>query len=212
MILLSKYGEAEDSLFRDIEPHTNVPSDVGDIGSTQELQRAPFTHTTTKPGSGSVSGLNWPHRKKARQLTMNALNLGYRHAPAIHYTMGSERWQGIDQNKKAYRGEYPTQCDCSSFATWAIWNGLSHYHVRDTVNGAAWKAGYTGTMLTHGKQVHSSRNWRRGDCFIYGSAFPGKHVAVYIGGGFVISHGSEGGPFKLRWNYRGDLMQVRRYI
>jgi cell wall-associated NlpC family hydrolase len=67
-------------------------------------------------------------------------------------------------------------------------------------------------MLKHGKRVNSPRNWKRGDCFIYGSDWPGKHVAVYIGGGYVISHGSEAGPFKLHWNYRPDLMEVRRYI
>lgn len=161
----------------------------------------------------SVSGLNWQHRKKARALTMQALNIAYRHAPEVHYTQDlKKRWQGINQDLKAYRGQYPRFCDCSSFATWAIWNGLDHYGVRDTVNGLNWKAGYTGTMLQHGKLVKYRSNWRKGDCFIYGNGFPGKHVAVYIGGGYVISHGSEGGPYKVKWDYRSDLMEVRRYI
>lgn len=160
----------------------------------------------------SASGLNWKHRKRARQMTMQALNLALRNKESLHYTQGPKRWDGIANNKKAYRGQFPYFADCSSFATWAIWNGLDHYDVRDTVNGAAWKAGYTGTMLSHGKQVMLRRNWRRGDCLIYGTGFPGEHTAVYVGGGYVISFGSEPGPFKLPWDYRSDLMQVRRYI
>jgi cell wall-associated NlpC family hydrolase len=161
----------------------------------------------------SVSGLSPKHRSVARKLMMNALLIGYSHASQVHYTQDlKKRWQWKKADLKAYRGEFPRYVDCSSFATWAIWNGLSHYGVRDTVNGLAWNAGYTGTMLKHGKRVNSSRNWKRGDCFIYGSGWPGKHVAVYIGGGYVISHGSEGGPYKVRWNYRPDLMEVRRYI
>jgi cell wall-associated NlpC family hydrolase len=161
----------------------------------------------------SVSGLSAQHRAKARSLTMQALNLAYRHAPQVHYTQDlNKRWGWKSQDLKAFRGQYPRYVDCSSFATWAIWNGLDHYGVRDTVNNLAWRAGYTGTMLKHGKLVKSSRNWKRGDCFIYGSGWPGKHVAVYIGGGLCISHGSEGGPYKVKWNYRPDLMEVRRYI
>lgn len=160
----------------------------------------------------SVSGLNWAHRKKARQLTMNALNLALRNKRSVHYTQGPKRWDGIDHDKKAYQGQYPNFADCSSFATWAIWNGLDHYNVRDTVNGLGWKAGYTGTMLQRGKPVKYRASWRRGDCFIYGNGWPGKHVAVYVGGGKVISFGSEPGPFLVAWDYRPDLMQVRRYI
>lgn len=161
----------------------------------------------------SASGLNWKHRKKARSLTMQALNLALRHKENVHYTQGPSRWSGINGDRKAYRGEYPSFADCSSFATWAIWNGLDHYGVRDTVNGLAWKAGFTGTMLNHGKPVKYRRNWRRGDCLIYGRpGSTGAHTAVYVGGGYVISFGSEPGPFKVRWDYRGDLMEVRRYI
>lgn len=160
----------------------------------------------------SASGLSWKNRKKARSLTVQALNLAYRNASAVHYTQDSRRWEGINKDLKAYRGQFPTHCDCSSFATWAIWNGLDHFGVRDTVNGLSWKAGYTGTMLNHGKVVKSRRNWRRGDCLIYGNGWPGKHTAVYVGGGYVVSHGSEGGPYLVPWNYRSDLMEVHRYI
>lgn len=160
----------------------------------------------------SVSGLSAKHRIEARDLAVEAALLSIRNAPLIHYTQGSRRWEGIDKHLKAWRGEIPHYGDCSAMGTWWLWNGLDHFGVRDTVNGQNWRAGYTGTMLTHGKQVRHRANWLRGDLFIYGRGFPGAHVAMYIGGGLVASHGSESGPYKLAWDYRSDLMQVRRYI
>lgn len=159
----------------------------------------------------SVSGLSWAHRKKARQLAVSAAKLGVAHEPEIHYTQMSGRWEGIDKKLKAYRGEYPTEADCSAFTTWCIWNGLDHYGVRDTVNGTRWTSGYTGTQKTHGKPVNLRINWRSGDLVHYGAS-TGSHVAIYIGGGKVISHGSEGGPMVLSWDYRSDFAETRRYI
>src|ERR1044072_803501 len=85
-------------------------------------------------------------------------------------------------------------------------------HLPDTVNGEAWIAGYTGTMLTHGTRVTSDSNVLPGDLALYGSGPPGKHVTICVGGGMVISHGSEEGPFKCKLRYREDLMEIRRYI
>lgn len=161
----------------------------------------------------SVSGLSAPHRRRARELAVEAAILSIRRAPTIHYTQGPLRWQAIDHDLKAWRGQTPSYGDCSSMATWWLWNGLDHYGVRDTVNGANWRHGYTGTMLDHGKRVVHPSNWLRGDLFIYGrEGSDGAHVAMHLGGGFVASHGSEAGPYRLRWDYRGDLMAVRRYI
>lgn len=160
----------------------------------------------------SVSGLSRAHRITARDLTCRAAILGIKNSAAIHYTQGPRRWDGISKNLKAHKGQFPIYADCSAFATWCLWNGLNHFGVRDTVNGEHWSGGYTGTMLDHGKRVVHSTNWLRGDLFIYGNGAPGEHVALYLGGGMVASHGSEAGPFKLRWNYRSDLMEVRRYI
>jgi hypothetical protein len=39
-----------------------------------------------------------------------------------------------------------------------------------------------------------------------------RHVATYIGGGLVFSHGGEGGPFKLGIDYRPDRCAIRRNI
>lgn len=158
----------------------------------------------------SVSGLSERHRKEAVNGVLQAAVLGLHHAPSIHYTQGPGRWEGIDRRRIASKGQFPFNADCSSFGGWCYWNGL---YVRgghsDIVNGEHWLGGYTGTMLQHGVAVHSPIP---GDAIIYGTSWPGEHVAIYTGGGLVISHGSEGGPYLLNWRYRSDVLSVRRYI
>lgn len=164
----------------------------------------------------SVSGLSAPHRAHARNLAAHAALLGLRHAPAIHYTQQSARWDGIRLHLKAYRGEYPRNADCSAYVTWCLWNGLDHYGVRDVVNAADWLGGYTGTMLDHGKPVAHLENVLRGDAVLYGHSKTGDHTAIIVGvrAGIpmVVSHGSEGGPYYLPYNYRPDIISLRRYI
>jgi hypothetical protein len=167
----------------------------------------------------SVSGLNESQRNKARGLITQAAWLCYRNRARVHYTQGGRRWNGINNHDVAAKGDYPRYADCSAFATWCIWNGLYlPYKVKDTVNGCGWKAGFTGTMLSHGKQVNHKENWLRGDCVIYGrQGSTGAHTAIIVNTTkqsqpMVISHGSEGGPYYLPYNYRSDIMQVRRYI
>ena len=142
-------------------------------------------------------------------MVLEAAVLGLHHAPAIHYTQGELRWQGIDRDRKAWRHEYPNYADCSAFATWCLWNGLDHFHHSDTVNGERWRGGYTGTLLEHGRRVTAPIP---GDLVIYGTSWPGEHTAVYTGGGLAVSHGSEIGPLLLPWRYRSDVLAVHRYI
>ncbi len=163
----------------------------------------------------SVSGLSDEHRATARRLARDAALLGYHNRYAMHYTQGSRRWDGINKGLKAYKGEFPIYSDCSSFATWCVWNGLDHYGVRDTVNDLNWRAGYTGTMLQHGKEIVHSENWLSGDCVIYGApGSVGRHTAIIVdpNNGLCVSHGSEAGPFLVRWDYRTDIESIRRYI
>ena len=158
----------------------------------------------------SVSGLSPRHVRKAVDDILQAAVLGLHHAPAIHYTQGPLRWQGIDRARVASAGEFPNYADCSAYATWCYWNGLhAHLGHTDIVNGESWRAGYTGTLLEHGERVGSPIP---GDAVIYGSAWPGEHVALYTGGGLVVSHGSEAGPLLLPWRYRADVLEIRRYI
>jgi hypothetical protein len=168
----------------------------------------------------SVSGLSAPHRIEARNRTVEAMYLVLNHRAQVHYSQEGDRWEGITRKRNAHAGQYPRNCDCSSTATWALWNGLFiPFDVRDTVNGTNWTRGYTGTMLNHGKEVHHLGNVLRADCVIYGENDPdGEHTAVVVGRRksdnkiMVISHGSEGGPYYLPYDYRKDIMCIRRYI
>jgi hypothetical protein len=151
----------------------------------------------------------------ARNRAVNAARLCYNNRAAVHYTQGAARWDGINKQMHANKGQYPKYADCSSFATWCIWNGLQPPGVPDVVNGQQWKAGYTGTMLNHGIVV-SAASAQPGDCVLYGPrGSNGSHTAICVTAGpvpTVISHGSEAGPYLLAYNYRGDVMSIRRYI
>lgn len=161
--------------------------------------------------------LSAQQQSDARSRVIQAAQLCYAHEPDVHYTQGGSRWQGIAEKRDASKGSYPNYADCSSFATWCLWNALwLPYGMEDVVNASSWQAGYTGTMLQHGKTVSSSE-MIAGDCVLYGApGSTGAHVAIGVGssGGvpMVISHGSEAGPYYVAWNYRSDVMSIRRYI
>lgn len=167
----------------------------------------------------SVSGLSKEHRVEARDRVVTAMMLGLKLKDFLHYTQGTQRWEGIARKLNAMVGQCPTHGDCSSFASWGQWVGLFiKFGVRDTVNGQRWLAGFTGTMLSHGKKVYHQENWLRADCIIYGDGGSGKHTATLVGKRpsdgkwMVVSFGSEAGPYYLPWDYRDDFMQCRRYI
>lgn len=161
----------------------------------------------------SVSGLSPQHRAHARRILISGCELLLRHAPDVHYTEGPNRWGAIDHRLLISRGEYLRAGDCSSTTTWLLWNALHvTYRLRDDVNGTHWTSGYTGTQLRHGKPVIHEANLKIGDLVFYGHGWPGQHVALYLGGGQVFSHGSEAGPYKLPVHYRPDYMGAHRYI
>ncbi len=158
-------------------------------------------------------GLNVRDRIRARDLAVQAAALALRNGAAIEYSMeGGPRWDPIRRKRKAFRGEFGRTEDCSSFATWCLWNGLDHFHIKDVVNGASFTQGWTGSMTSFGERV-SRAEILRGDCVFYLKAGTREinHVAIYVGGGMVISHGSEPGPNKLAVDYR-TIAQIRRYI
>jgi len=159
-----------------------------------------------------LSGLSTPERIRARDMAVQGAALCLHNAAHTHYTQGPQRWEGIDKNLKAWRGEFPVYSDCSSFVTWCLWQGLDHFHIGDIVNNENWKAGFTGTMLDNGVRV-AAGSMQRGDAVIYGTGAPGHHTAIHVGGGIVISHGSENGPNKLPYDQMGQpILQIRRYI
>ena len=158
-------------------------------------------------------------RKRARNLAAQAALLGWRNRTAIHYTQGSRRWEGIDHRRDARKGQFPNYADCSAYATWCLWNGLLlPFGKPDVVNGAHWRAGFTGTQIRHGRAVAWTAEMRKGDLVFYAnSGHTPTHVAIMVGRQprngtpMVISHGGESGPLYLPYNYR-RIVQVRRYI
>ena len=135
-------------------------------------------------------------RKRARNIVAEAALLGYHNRSNIHYTKSTARWQGIDGKYESRRGQYPRNADCSAYATWCLWNGLYvAYSKLDVVNGARWRAGYTGTMMAHGVAVRKVSDVRKGDLVFY--AYSGStptHVATVVGRvnnvPMVVSHGN----------------------
>jgi peptidoglycan hydrolase-like protein with peptidoglycan-binding domain len=128
---------------------------------------------------------------------------GYDNRDSIHYTQDGRRMEGVRTHLKPPK--FPSYEDCSSFATWCYWaagapdpNGLGY-------NGQ----GYTGTQVQHGK---TTNDLRPGDLVFYGAGSVPGHVAVYVGNGKVVSHGSENGPYLLAIDYRSDRSQVRSYL
>lgn len=161
----------------------------------------------------SVSGLSAAHRAGARSIVLHGAALLLRDPAGVHYTQGPQRWEGIHSGLKISKGQYPHHGDCSSTHTWLLWNALRHFGVSDDlVNGQHWSAGYTGTIAAHGKLVRKLAHAQIGDAVLYGPAPTFEHVATYIGGGMVFSHGSEAGPFKLPIDYRPDRHMIRRHI
>lgn len=154
--------------------------------------------------------------KTARHILVAAAHALLSRPGDVHYTMGGDRWDGIAHRKTIHDGHlFPFRGDCSSTTTWMLWLALHHsFNLRDVVNGANWRAGYTGTQVAHGTGVSAFKGGRIGDLIFYGgtSRVP-EHVAMKIAPGHVFSHGSEGGPYLLPVAYRSDVHDVaRRYF
>lgn len=131
--------------------------------------------------------------------------LGYNKRDEIHYTQGPRRMEGV--RRKILPPAVPHYEDCSSFATWCYWVGGAPDPNGQGYNGQ----GYTGTLAQHGRRVRLD-DAKPGDLILYGHGAPWQHVAIYVGHGRVISHGSERGPFLLPVRYRGDLGEIRSYL
>jgi hypothetical protein len=168
----------------------------------------------------SYSGLGARDRAMARHLTLKGVAVLMDHPAKLHYSQDMAlRWEGINRRIIPWtatgklNGHYPKHGDCSSTVTYLLWLALAHhFHLGDIVNGQGWQAGFTGTLLDHGKEVSPHRGLP-GDLLIYGRpGTTGEHVAMKIGDNRVFSHGSEAGPFILPYDYRTDIMCARRYI
>lgn len=142
-----------------------------------------------------------------RERIVAAAKLGYDHRDEIAYSQElDKRMEGV---RKGLRPPaFPRVEDCSSFVTWC-------YFAADAPdpNGSGYDGfGNTDTQLEHGVEVDLA-SARLGDLVFYGSPnAPDRvgHVAVYVGNGQVVSHGSPPGPLLLAADYRPPL-QVRSY-
>jgi cell wall-associated NlpC family hydrolase len=147
-----------------------------------------------------------PEEEKRRAIVAAAM-LGYAHRSTIHYTMGPLRMWGV--KNKVRPPKVPPYEDCSSFATWCYWVAGA----KDP-NGPAFNFngyGYTGTQIQAGRSISTTR-LKRGDLVFYGRRSVPSHVAIYVGDGRVVSHGSEVGPLLLSRTYRSDFHSARTYL
>eukprot|EP00549_Striatella_unipunctata_P017274 CAMPEP_0118673512 /NCGR_PEP_ID=MMETSP0800-20121206/365_1 /TAXON_ID=210618 ORGANISM="Striatella unipunctata, Strain CCMP2910" /NCGR_SAMPLE_ID=MMETSP0800 /ASSEMBLY_ACC=CAM_ASM_000638 /LENGTH=192 /DNA_ID=CAMNT_0006568587 /DNA_START=297 /DNA_END=875 /DNA_ORIENTATION=- len=143
---------------------------------------------------------------KNRDALMEAAWALYNNRAKGHYTQGPKRWNGILY--KNYPPDAPDFSDCSSAVSWIYWTVFGQGP--DFLNRENWTAGYTGTMKSHGRSISLS-DALQGDLVFYGGTSAPAHVAIYVGGGMVISHG--GDPVRYESvHYRSDINQVRSYL
>lgn len=116
---------------------------------------------------------------------------------AQYYTQGSQRWQGVAvvYGKVKVTKTIPLlrAGDCSAgYTRWVLW-GLQQHLGRvphDVVNGASWRAGYTGTIAAVCTRVDTPQI---GDAILYGSSAPYVHVTgvTDVNQRLCVSHGRD---------------------
>ncbi len=179
-----------------------------DKGLEVDGEVGPITFASLLPSYGRferllVSRVDPRKIRGGRHKIVATAFVGYRHKEAVHYTQDARRMEGVRGRIRPPR--HPGWEDCSSFATWCYWAAGA----RDP-NGCGYNGtGYTGTQVRNGK---TTNNPRPGDLVFYGGGEIPSHVAVYVGNGKVVSHGSEPGPYLLAIDYRSDRSQVRTYL
>lgn len=171
--------------------------------------------------AGSYSRLNDSDRAIARRLFIKGVEVLMSHPAQLHYSQDMTlRWEGIRDRIVPWtasgklNGKYPKHGDCSSTGEYLMWLAFAHhFHLADLLSAEAWKAGWTGSLVQHGKPVHDWSKLKVGDAVFYGPSIDEtEHVTWSIGGRRVFSHGSEAGPFLLDFEYRSDIVAIRRYI
>lgn len=177
-------------------PHVIHPFTVGD----DQRQAALHGPATWKVPAGDV--------KEVRRVIMRAANLGVTEHGRMVYSEGANRWSGIVNACRSIKGQVPPACDCSSFATWCYWDATRWLNLQDIVNGERWQAGYTGTMVGHGRPI-PVRDAALGDLIFYGSVSLPYHVAIFAGTGMVVSMGRQGAPELVGI---GGATQCRTYL
>jgi hypothetical protein len=182
-----------------------VPTDQGDAEDP--------THSDHSISS-ATSGFDADQAAHARRVGANYCQHLLMAINQVTYTEDlHDRWTPFTHNQ-FLSTLLPFSGDCSSTATFILFRALRTVapHMEDIVNGELWKGGNTASIARHGKVVEHDSNIKVLDLILYGSAPSFEHVAVAIGGGFVFSHGSMPGPFKLGLDYRHDRGPTHRFI
>lgn len=153
----------------------------------------------------------------ARKIVVKAALKAYRDhqgkmiysGPNTPQSVMAKRWEGIQKGIELPR--VPKHADCSSLATWCLWNAREEGATDPSdPDDQSWSWGTTFSMEPNGKKV-SVAEARPGDLVFYEG-----HVTVIVersqGIPYVVSFGSQGGPYYERYNYRNDVTSVKDYI
>lgn len=121
---------------------------------------------------------------------------GVAHAARITYSTGPSRLAAL-----AAPGRLPLATDCSAFATLCYaWAGAPNPNAAGPYDPAA--GGYTGTMLQHCRHIPRGAV-QPGDLVVWTPPPQGEHVCVVVSPDadpWLVSHGSDAGPKKLRFS------------
>jgi hypothetical protein len=121
---------------------------------------------------------------------------GVTHARPITYSTGPSRLAALTQP-----GALPLATDCSAFATLCYaWAGAPNPNWPGPYDPA--RGGYTGTMLQHCRHIPRGAV-EPGDLVVWTPPATGEHVCVVVScdaDPWLVSHGSDAGPRKLRFS------------
>lgn len=129
--------------------------------------------------------------------------------PNTSASVMAKRWEGIDKGIELPR--VPKHADCSSLATWCLWNARERGATDPShPDDQTWTWGTTFSMEPNGKKVSVAKA-RPGDLVFYEG-----HVTIIVersqGIPYVVTFGSQGGPYYEKYNYRTDVTSVKDYI
>lgn len=157
-----------------------------------------------------------------RQLIVYAAWQGFLQRDHIRYASkkggtAGKRMQGVKY--KILPTDYPKEWweDCSSFAIWTYWVAGAPDPAGLGYPGTA-SGGYTGTLAGNGHQLAGNKSAslaraKKGDLVFYKNPTDfDSHVTVYVGAGWVISHGKDSDPQHVNIDWRGDRTQIRSYF
>ena len=189
------YGKNTRNEVREFKRHHNIDHEVGYGPKAHKALWPFFSDKAIEQYRAAYNHLRVDHIANA---VIAAAMYGYHNNGVIHYTQDGRRMTDF-----APPPNVPNYTDCSGFATWCYKSGGA-----PDPNGFGYNGyGFTGTMIQNGHVITTPQK----ACLVF-YGHPVDHVAIYVGSGRIVSHGSEAGPLLLDLNYRGDYNHMRRYF